>query len=249
MRLKGKTALVTAAGQGIGQAAALAMAAEGATVYATDVNAELLKSYQGVAGVHTAVLNVLDKAAIAQQVASMARIDVIFNCAGFVHNGNIELATDEDWAFAFNLNVRSQFWMIQAAIPKMVAQFEKDGHGGSIINMASVCSSVKGLPNRFIYGTSKAAVIGLTKSVAADYVRQGIRCNCICPGTVDTPSLQDRINSQADPVQARKDFIARQPMGRLAQAHEIAPIVVFLASDESQFTTGQSYSVDGGMTI
>jgi 2-keto-3-deoxy-L-fuconate dehydrogenase len=159
------------------------------------------------------------------------------------------LATDEDWDFAFNLNVRSQFWMIQAVIPKMLAQFEKDGRGGSIINMASVCSSVRGLPNRFIYGTSKAAVIGLTKSVAADYVRQGIRCNCICPGTVDTPSLQDRINSYADPVQARKDFINRQPMGRLAQAAEIAPIVTFLASDESIFATGNAYMVDGGMTI
>jgi 2-keto-3-deoxy-L-fuconate dehydrogenase len=166
-----------------------------------------------------------------------------------VHNGSIELATDEDWDFAFNLNVRSQFWMIQAAIPKMLAQFEKDGQGGSIINMASVCSSVRGLPNRFIYGASKAAVIGLTKSVAADYVRKGIRCNCICPGTVDTPSLQDRINSYADPVQARQDFINRQPMGRLAQAHEIAPIVTFLASDESIFATGNAYMVDGGMTI
>ena len=249
MRLKGKTALVTAAGQGIGHAAAMAMAAEGAMVYATDVNADLLKSYQGVANVQTGVLDVLDKAAITRQVASMARLDVIFNCAGFVHNGNIQQAKDDEWDFAFNLNVRSQFWMIQAAIPKMLAQFEQDGRGGSIINMASVCSSVKGLPNRFIYGTSKAAVIGLTKSVAADYVRQGIRCNCICPGTVDTPSLQDRINSYADPVQARKDFINRQPMGRLAQAQEIAPIVTFLASDESIFATGNAYMVDGGMTI
>ncbi len=249
MRLKGKTALVTAAGQGIGHAAAMAMAAEGAMVYATDVNADLLKSYQGVANVQTGVLDVLDKAAITRQVASMARLDVIFNCAGFVHNGNIQQAKDDEWDFAFNLNVRSQFWMIQAAIPKMLAQFEQDGRGGSIINMASVCSSVKGLPNRFIYGTSKAAVIGLTKSVAADFVRQGIRCNCICPGTVDTPSLQDRINSYADPVQARKDFINRQPMGRLAQAQEIAPIVTFLASDESIFATGNAYMVDGGMTI
>jgi 2-keto-3-deoxy-L-fuconate dehydrogenase len=249
MRLKGKTALVTAAGQGIGQAAALAMAAEGATVYATDVNAQLLKAYEGVAHVHTAVLNVLDKQAIAAQVASMERIDILFNCAGFVHNGSILAAQDDEWDFAFNLNVRSQYWMIQAALPKMVAQFEKEGRGGSIINMASVCSSVKGLPNRFIYGTSKAAVIGLTKSVAADFVRQGIRCNAICPGTVDTPSLQDRINSYDDPVQARKDFINRQPMGRLAQASEIAPIVTFLASDEAIFATGNAYMVDGGMTI
>ena len=153
-------------------------------------------------------------------------------------------ATDADWDFAFNLNARAQFWMIQAVLPGMLAQ-----GGGSIVNMASVCSSVRGLPNRFIYGASKAAVIGLTKSVAADYVARGIRCNAICPGTVDTPSLHDRINAQPDPVEARKNFIARQPMGRLAQAHEIAPIVLFLASDESQFATGNAYMVDGGMTI
>jgi len=205
MRLQGKHILITAAGQGIGKATVLAMVAEGATVWATDVNAGLLEGFK---------------------------------------SGTALTATDEDWNLAFNLNVRSQFWAIQAALPKMISQ-----GGGSIINMASVASSLKGLPNRFVYGASKAAVIGLTKAVAADHVRQGIRCNAICPGTVDTPSLQDRINSQADPVQARKDFIARQPMGRLAQAHEIAPIVVFLASDESQFTTGQAYSVDGGMTI
>jgi 2-keto-3-deoxy-L-fuconate dehydrogenase len=244
MRLQGKTALITAAGQGIGKAAALAMAAEGATVWATDVNGELLKSYEGVANVHTAVLNVLDKAAIQKQVAAMPKIDIVFNCAGYVHNGTILEAKDEDWEFAFNLNARAQYWMIQAVLPKMLAQ-----GGGSIINMASVCSSVRGLPNRFIYGASKAAVIGLTKSVAADYVAKGIRCNCICPGTVDTPSLHDRINSYDDPVEARKNFIARQPMGRLAQAHEIAPIVVFLASDESVFATGNAYMVDGGMTI
>jgi len=244
MRLQGKTVLVTAAGQGIGQAAALAMAAEGAQVVATDVQPQLLASYQGVANVSTAVLDVLDKAAIARQVAAMARIDAVFNCAGYVHNGTILEATDDDWNFAFNLNARSQFWMIQQVIPRMLAQ-----GGGSIINMASVCSSVRGLPNRFIYGSSKAAVIGLTKSVAADYVAKGIRCNCICPGTVDTPSLGDRINSYSDPVEARKNFIARQPMGRLAQAHEIAPIIVYLASDESQFATGNAFMVDGGMTI
>jgi 2-keto-3-deoxy-L-fuconate dehydrogenase len=161
-----------------------------------------------------------------------------------VHGGTILQATDQDWDFAFNLNARGQFWMIQAVLPKMLEQ-----GGGSIINMASVCSSVRGLPNRFIYGASKAAVIGLTKSVAADFVAKGIRCNAICPGTVDTPSLQDRINSEADPVQARKNFVARQPMGRIAQAHEIAPIVVFLASDEAAFATGNAYMVDGGMTI
>ena len=243
-RLKGKTALITAAGQGIGKAAALAMAREGATVWATDVNPSLLAAYQGVPGVHTATLDVLDKAAIARQVAALPVIDVLFNCAGFVHNGTVLEATDADWDFAFNLNARAQFWMIQAVLPGMLAQ-----GGGSIINMASVCSSVRGLPNRFIYGASKAAVIGLTKSVAADYVARGIRCNAICPGTVDTPSLHDRINAQPDPVEARKNFIARQPMGRLAQAHEIAPIVLFLASDESQFATGNAYMVDGGMTI
>jgi 2-keto-3-deoxy-L-fuconate dehydrogenase len=234
MRLKGKTALVTAAGQGIGRASVLAMATEGAQVLATDVNAQLLESYAGVANVTTARLDVMDKAAIQDLVARIAPLNVLFNCAGVVHNGSILQATDDEWSFAFNLNVRAQYWMIQAALPKMLA-----AGGGSIINMASVCSSLKGLPNRFTYGTSK--------SVAADFVAQGIRCNAIAPGTVDTPSLGDRINSYADPVEARKNFIARQPMGRLAQAHEIAPIVVYLASDESVFATGQLFSVDGGM--
>ncbi|MGB4361930.1 MAG: SDR family oxidoreductase [Rhodoferax sp.] len=244
MRLKGKTALVTAAGQGIGRASVLAMAAEGAQVLATDVNAQLLESYAGVANVTTARLDVTDKAAIQALVAGMTPVNVLFNCAGVVHNGSILQATDDEWDFAFNLNVRAQFWMIQAVLPKMLA-----AGGGSIINMSSVCSSLKGLPNRFIYGTSKAAVVGLTKSVAADFVGQGIRCNAIAPGTVDTPSLTERINSYPDPAEARKNFIARQPMGRLAQAHEIAPIVVYLASDESVFASGQLFSVDGGMTI
>jgi len=244
MRLANKTVLVTAAGQGIGHAAVMAMAAEGATVWATDVKPALLESFAGHANIHTATLDVMDKAGIHALVARIDKIDAVFNCAGYVHSNTALDATDEQWDFAMNLNARSQFWMIQAVLPKMLAQ-----GGGSIINMASVASSLKGLPNRFVYGVSKAAVIGLTKAVAADYVAQGIRCNAICPGTVDTPSLQDRINSQADPVQARKNFIARQPMGRLAQAHEIAPIVVFLASDESRFATGNAYSVDGGMTI
>jgi 2-keto-3-deoxy-L-fuconate dehydrogenase len=245
LRLKNKTALVTAAGQGMGRACALAMAAEGAQVWATDVNASLLESYAGVERVKALQLDVLDKAAIRKVVAEMPAIDVLFNCAGYVHNGTILQATDEEWNFALNLNVRAQYWAIQAALPRMLEQ----GRGGSIINMASVCSSIKGLPSRFIYGTSKAAVIGLTKSVAADYVTDNIRCNAICPGTVDTPSLQDRINAYEDPVQARKNFIARQPMGRLAKAEEIAPLVVFLASDEAQFVTGQAYAADGGMTI
>jgi len=244
MRLKGKTALVTAAGQGIGKACVLAMAKEGAQVVATDRDATLLKAYEGVANVRTAVLDVLDKEAIGKLVSGMDSINVLFNCAGFVHNGSILQATDADWEFAFNLNARAQFWMIQAVLPKML-----EAGGGSIINMASVCGSLKGLPNRFIYGASKAAVVGLTKSVAADFVAKGIRCNAIAPGTVDTPSLGDRINSYADPVQARKDFVARQPMGRIAQAEEIAPIVIYLASDESVFATGQIFAVDGGMTI
>ena len=192
----------------------------------------------------TAVLDVLDKAAIQSLVAGLPPLNVLFNCAGVVHNGSILQANDNEWDFAFNLNVRAQYWMIQAVLPGMLA-----AGGGSIINIASVCSSLKGLPNRFIYGSSKAAVVGLTKSVAADFVGKGIRCNAIAPGTVDTPSLQDRINSYPDPVQARKDFVARQPMGRLAQAPEIAPIVVYLASDESVFASGQLFAVDGGMTI
>ena len=246
--ISGKTALVTAAGQGIGRACVLAMAAEGAQVWATDVNPKLLDSYDGVPNVRTVALDVLDKAAITRVVGELPPLDVLFNCAGFVHNGSILDATDADWDFAFNLNVRAQFWMIQAVLPGMLANNNGKG-AGSIINMASVCSSLKGLPNRFIYGTSKAAVVGLTKAVAADYVGRGIRCNAIAPGTVDTPSLADRINSYDDPEQARKNFIARQPMGRLAQAHEIAPIVVYLASDESIFASGQVFAIDGGMTI
>lgn len=248
MRLKGKTALVTAAGQGIGRASALALAAEGAQVWATDLNPQLLDSYDGIEGVRAVQLDVTDKAAIHRLVAAMPAVDVLFNCAGFVHSGTVLQASDEEWNFALNLNVRSQFWTIQAVLPRMLGNDGGKGRG-SIINMASVCSSIKGLPNRFIYGTTKAAVLGLTKSVAADFVANGIRCNAICPGTVDTPSLQDRINANADPDAARKAFIARQPMGRLATAEEIAPLVVFLASDDSVFVSGQAYAVDGGITI
>jgi 2-keto-3-deoxy-L-fuconate dehydrogenase len=243
MRLQGKTALVTAAGQGIGRASALALAAEGARVWATDVNEALLARYAGVANIHAAKLDALDKGAIDAFVQGLPALDVLFNCAGVVHNGTALQASDEELEFAFHLNVRSQFHLIQAALPGMIAK-----GGGSIINMASVCS-VKGLPSRCVYGITKAAVIGLTKSVAVDYVTQGIRCNAVCPGTVDTPSLAERINAYADPAEARKAFIARQPMGRLAQAEEIAPLVVFLASDESRFVTGQAYSIDGGITI
>ena len=244
MRLKGKTALVTAAGQGIGHASALALAAEGAQVWATDVNESLLARYKGVANITAERLDVLDKAAIGALVARIPAVDVLFNCAGVVHNGPIDQATDDQLEFAFHLNVRAQFWAIQAVLPGMLAQGR-----GSIINMASVCSSIKGLPNRCVYGTTKAAVLGLTKSVAADYVTRGVRCNAVCPGTVDTPSLAERINANADPVEARKAFIARQPMGRLARPEEIAPLIVFLASDEAQFVTGQAYAADGGITI
>lgn len=242
-RLEGKTIVVTAAAQGIGRASVLAMAAEGARVWATDVNGAVLQALAGTPGIETAVLDVLDKAAIQALAARTGPIDVLFNCSGVVHNDTVLKANDDDLDFAFRLNVRAHMHMIQAFLPGMLAK-----GGGSIINMASVCS-IKGLPNRFIYSASKAAVIGITKSVAMDYVGKGVRCNAICPGTVDTPSLADRINAYDDPVQARKNFIARQPMGRLAQAHEIAPLVVFLASDESTFVTGQSYNIDGGMTI
>ena len=244
MRLSGKTALVTAAGQGIGQAAVLAMAAEGAQVWATVVNPALLAHYAGVANVTALPLDVRDQAAIQALIASMPRIDVLFNCAGVVHTGTVLEVHNSELEFAFLLNVQAQMWAIQATLPRMLAQ-----GAGSIINMASVCSSIKGLVSRCVYGTTKAAVIGLTKSVAADYVAQGIRCNAIAPGTVDTPSLTQRINAFADPVAARQSFVDRQPMGRLAKAHEIVPIVVFLASDESIFATGQTYCVDGGMTI
>ena len=243
-RLAGKIALVTAAGQGIGRASVVAMAAEGAKVVATDVNGKALASLDTTAHVTTRVLDVLDDAAIERTLAELPPLDVLFNCAGYVHNGTILDCSAKDWEFSFNLNVRAMYMTIRCALPKMLERGR-----GSIINMASVAGSIKGLPNRFAYGASKAAVIGLTKAVAADFVGRGIRCNAVAPGTVDTPSLAERINAFADPLEARKAFIARQPMGRLAKPEEIAPIVVFLASDESAFATGNVYSVDGGMTI
>src|SRR2546421_2180367 len=243
-RLSGKTAFMTAAAQGMGQAAALAFAREGARVWATDMNAQALKSIDGKDGIRTRVLDVTDEVAIARVAREVGDIDVLFNCAGIVHNGSILDATVKDWDQAFNVNVKSMFLVTRAFLPGMLKKQK-----GSIINMASVASSIRGLPNRCVYGASKAAVIGLTKSIAAEYVRQGIRCNAISPGTVDTPSLHARINAQPDPVQARKDFIARQPMGRLGTVEDMMGIIVFLASDESLFATGNVYSVDGGMTI
>jgi len=248
-RLAGKTALITAAGQGIGHAAAVAMAREGAWVFATDVKPELLDSLSSVGNVSPRKLDVLDDAAIARTFDELPALDILFNCAGYVHQGAILECTPKDWDLSFNLNVRSMYMTIKCALPKMLARYEKSGVGASIINMASIASSIKGLPNRFAYGASKAAVVGLTKAVAADFVQKGIRCNGIAPGTVDTPSLHERINALPDPVEARRMFIARQPMGRLAKAEEIAPIVVFLASDEAAFVTGNIYSCDGGMTI
>ena len=243
-RLAGKTAFITAAGQGIGRGAALAFAREGANVWATDINAKALAEIEGRDGIRTRMLDVTDEAAVARIAAEVGQIDVLFNCAGFVHHGTILDCTPRDWEFSFDLNVKSMYLVTRAILPGML----KRG-AGSIINMSSIASSVKGLPNRFVYGATKAAVIGLTKAIAADYVKQGIRCNCIGPGTVDTPSLHERINAFPDPVKARADFIARQPMGRLGTVDDITGILVFLASDESLFATGNMYSIDGGMTI
>ena len=237
MRLKGKRALVTAAGQGIGRATAEAMIAEGAQVFATDVNMETLVTLKGA---EVFRMDALDPADIASAVAR-AQPDVLVNCAGFVHAGTILDATEEDWDFAFNLNVRSMFRTIRAALPGMLER-----GNGAIVNMASAASSIIGAPNRSVYGTTKAAVIGLTKSVAKDYITKGIRCNAVCPGTVDTPSLHERLHATGDYEAAHKAFVARQAMGRLAQAHEIASLVVYLSSDESAFMTGQALVIDGG---
>jgi len=248
-RLSGKTALVTAAGQGMGRAAALAMAREGASVCATDVNEKFLDDFKGIANMTTRRLDVLDDAAVEKLVGELPPLSILFNCAGYVHNGTILECAPKDWEFTMNLNVRSMYLMTRAALPAMVAEHQSKGTWASIINMASIASSIRGIPNRFAYGTSKAAVIGLTKSVAADFVQKGIRCNAIAPGTVDTPSLADRINAHADPAAARKAFVARQPMGRIAKPEEIVPLVVYLASDEASYITGNVYSCDGGMTI
>ena len=247
-RLDGKRALVTAAGQGIGRATALAFAAEGADVLATDIAVEKLADLSGK-GIETRLLDARDEAAITALAAELPALDVLFNCAGFVHHGTVLSTTPEDWDFSFSLNVRSMFLMIRAFLPKMI-----EAGGGSIINMSSGASSIKGVPNRCAYGATKAAVIGLTKSVAADFVTNGIRCNAICPGTMQTPSLDERITAAAvaNPggvPAARQAFIDRQPLGRLGTAEEIAALAVYLASDESRFTTGTTQVIDGGWSL
>lgn len=242
LSLKDKRVFITAAGQGIGQASAIAFARAGAKVVATDINAEALKSLAGEAGIETQVLDVLSEEAVNRVVSVTGPFDVLFNCAGFVYAGSILDMSDKDLDFAFDLNVRAMVRTIRAVLPAMLER--KDG---AIINMASVASSVKGVPNRAAYTITKAAVVGLTKSVAADYVAQGIRCNCICPGTVESPSLQDRLRAQGDYEAARAAFIARQPIGRIGTPEEIADLAVYLAG--ATYTTGQAYAIDGGWTI
>jgi 2-keto-3-deoxy-L-fuconate dehydrogenase len=240
-RLSGKTAFVTAAGAGIGRATALAFAREGAAVTATDIDEAALAALLAEApGVMVRRLDVRSDAEVADALSGAAP-DILFNCAGFVHHGTILDCTAQDWAFSMDLNITSMLRTIRAALPGMLAR-----RSGSIINMASVASSIRGAPNRFVYGTTKAAVIGLTKAVAADFVTQGIRANAICPGTVESPSLEGRIAAQADPVAARAAFIARQPMGRLGKPEEVAALAVYLASDEASYTTGQIHIIDGG---
>jgi 2-keto-3-deoxy-L-fuconate dehydrogenase len=237
-RLSSKTALVTAAGQGIGRAVAELFAAAGATVWASDIRADLLANLNGC---RTMQLDVRDKVAIAAAIQQVGDLDVLINCAGYVHSGSILECDEEAWAFSMDLNVASMYRLASAVLPGMLARGR-----GSIINLSSVCGSIKGVPNRFVYGTTKAAVVGLTKSIAADFVTRGIRCNAICPGTVDTPSLQERLRASGDYEAARKSFTSRQPMGRLGTAQEIASLALYLASDESAFVTGQCHVIDGG---
>jgi NAD(P)-dependent dehydrogenase (short-subunit alcohol dehydrogenase family) len=243
-RLAGKRALVTAAGAGMGRAAALAFAREGAKVLATDLNSDSLQSLAGNDAIETARLDVTNEKAVNDFVAATGAVDILFNCAGWVHQGSILDCRIEDWDKSFSVNVRSMFLVTKAMLPRMIAN-----GGGVILNMASVLGTEKAAPNRLAYAASKAAVAGFTRALAVDHVTKGIRVNCVCPGTVDTPSLGERINAFADPVQARKDFIARQPMGRLATAEEMSETFVYLVSDESSFMTGQAVYVDGGMSL
>jgi 2-keto-3-deoxy-L-fuconate dehydrogenase len=244
-RLAGKKAFITAAGQGIGRASAIRFAAEGATVWATDINEQALQTLAAqFPAIDTHLLDVRDTEAVNALSSQVGPIDVLFNCAGYVHQGDIFACSQRDWDFSFDLNVTSMYRTCRAFLPGMIAA----GHG-SIINMSSVASSVKGAPNRFVYGATKAAVIGLTKALAADFVAQGIRCNAICPGTIETPSLGERIAAQGDVEKARAAFLARQPMGRLGRPDEIAELVLYLASDESSFTTGQAHIIDGGWSV
>ena len=244
-RLNGKQIVVTAAGQGIGKATAIAFHKEGAHVTATDLNdktlAELNKEYPDI---KVTKLDSTDNNAILEFTKTLDKVDVLFNAVGFVHHGTILECDEKDWDFSSNVNVKSMYFMCKSTLPIMLKN-----NSGSIINISSVVSSIKGLPNRFVYGATKAAIIGLTKSIASDFVKYNIRCNAIAPGTVFTPSWEDRVRQSKDPVKAKKDFIARQPMGRLGTAQEIADFAIYLGSDESTFTTGNVFSVDGGMTI
>jgi 2-keto-3-deoxy-L-fuconate dehydrogenase len=248
MMLKDKTILITAAGQGIGAAGARACAQAGAHVIATDVNADLLAALKGVPGIETRRLDVTDGAAITALAEELPDLDGLFNCAGMVHHGTVLDLTDEDWQAALDLNVTAMMRMCRAFVPGLLRRAETQG-GAAILNMSSMASSEKGFINRTAYGATKAAVIGLTKAIAADFVTRGLRCNALCPGTVDTPSLRGRIASAPDPVQAEKDFIARQPMGRLATVDDLTPTIVHLLSDGSRFMSGQTVLVDGGVTI
>ena len=244
-RLLGKKVLITAAAQGMGRAAALAMAAEGAKVFATDINVSELKTLSEENNeIETFELDVMDPIAIANAPEKTGPLTTLFNCAGFVHNGTIMDMSDDDWDFSFTLNVRSQFRFIRAYLPGML-----ENKDGSIINMASVASSIKGAPNRCLYGSTKAAILGLTKAVAADYVSKGIRCNALCPGTIMTPSLEDRMRATGDYENAKIEFLARQPIGRFATSEEVTGILIHLASDDSQFTTGTFQIVDGGWSL
>jgi 2-keto-3-deoxy-L-fuconate dehydrogenase len=244
-RLKDKVALVTAAGQGIGRATALAFADEGAVVWATDVNeAALAELHRERPELRTQRLDALDAGAVSEFAQQVGALDVLFNCAGYVHHGTILDCAEKDWDFSFDLNVKSMYRTCRAFLPAML-----EAGRGSIINMSSAVSSIKGAPNRFVYGSTKAAVIGLTKAIAVDFIRRGVRCNAICPGTVQSPSLDQRIAAQGDVEKARSAFVARQPMGRLGQPEEIAALAVYLASDESSYTTGQIHIIDGGFSL